>query len=244
MGTRVRPFKRLRRYIRSRPALRRVSVWAFSSYFGLVYRTTRWSYLGFEDYIRSLEAGTPFITVNWHSRLSMVPYAWDWKTWQMTILSYRHPAADIMSESVRRLGIHVLALEKRGSNTAVLRRAVQAFRAGHCLGITPDGPSGPHMVMKPGAVELAALCGAKLAPVTFSVQRRIVLNTWDRFVVPLPFNRGVFIMGPAHAIARRPSPERRREDMARLEVALTEIGVRADAHFGHAPDTQPRTVAA
>ncbi len=158
--------QRLHRMVRSGPA-HRFFVWFSSSYFGLVFRTTRWSSVGFEDYVQSLNDGTPFIIVNWHGRLSMVPYAWDWKTWNLTILSFDHPAARVMVDSVRRLGINVLALNPKGSNTGVLRQAVKAYRAGNCIGITPDGPCGPRMVMKPGVVELAVICGAKIAPVTF-----------------------------------------------------------------------------
>ena len=226
--------KRLHRIVRSAPA-HRFFVWLSASYLGFVYRTTSWTSLGFDDYAASLEGGTPFIIVNWHGRLSMVPYAWDWKAWDLTILSFDHPAAQVMVDTVRRLGIHVLALNRKGSNTGVLRQAVRAFRAGHCIGITPDGPFGPNLVMKPGAVELAAICRAQIAPVTFSVDRRFVLKTWDRFVLPLPFGRGVFIMGPALSVPRKLSPETLANEMERLRVAMSNLDAQADAHFGHSP---------
>lgn len=171
----------------------------------------------------------------------MVPYTWDWKTWQFTVLSFDHPAAKIMGDTLRTRGIHVLQLNRKGPNTGVLRRAVRAYRAGHCIGVTPDGPMGPHMVVKPGAVELAAICGAKIAPLTFSVKRRIVLKTWDRFVLPLPFNRGVFVMGPAQAVPRKMSPDELQAEMERLRAAMSRLDEEADAHFGHAQSTQNQT---
>ena len=230
---------RLHRIVRSPPA-HRFFVWFSASYFGFVYRTTKWTSLGFDDYAASLEGGTPFIIVNWHGRLSMVPYAWDWKAWDLTILSFDHPAAQVMVDTVRRLGIHVLVLKPKGSNTGVLRQAVKAYRSGHCIGITPDGPLGPHLVMKPGAVELAAICRAQIAPVTFSVKRRFVLKTWDRFVLPLPFGRGVFMMGPALSVPRKLSPEGLREEMERISAAMKDLDAQADAYFGHAPDPRDR----
>jgi len=232
--------QRLDRIVRSGPA-HRLLVWINSSYLGFVYRTTQWSSLGFEEFAQSLKDETPFILVTWHGRLSMVPYAWDWKTWQFTFLSFDHPASKVMGDSARKLGIHLLQLNRKGSNTGVLRRAVKAYRAGHCIGVTPDGPMGPHMVMKPGAVELAAICGAKIAPLTFSVKRRFVLKTWDHFVLPLPFNRGVFIMGPAQAVPRKLSPDELLNQMDRLRATMGRVDQAADAHFGHAQSTQNQT---
>ena len=167
----------------------------------------------------------------------MVPHAWDWKTWQFTVLSFDHPASKVMSDTLRRLGINLLQLNREGSNTGVLRRAVKAYRAGHCIGVTPDGPKGPRMVVKPGAVELAAICGAKIVPLTFAVKRRFALKTWDRFILPLPFNRGVFIMGPSQAVPRKLSPDELLDQMERLRAALSRVDEAADAHFGHAQST-------
>ncbi|MGR3341710.1 MAG: lysophospholipid acyltransferase family protein [Paracoccaceae bacterium] len=229
--------QRLDRIVQSGSA-HRLLVWISSSYLGFVYRTTQWNSLGFEEFVQSLNDGTPVILVTWHGRLSMMPYAWDWKTWQFTVLGFDHPAAKVMGDTARKRGIHLLPLSRKSSNTGVLRHAVKAYRAGQCIGVTPDGPMGPHMVMKPGAVELAALCGAKIAPLTFSVKRRLVLKTWDRFVLPLPFNRGVFIMGPAQSVPRRMSPDELLDQMERLRAAMSRIDEAADAHFGHAQSTQ------
>ena len=228
--------QRLNRIIQSDP-VHRFLVWISSFYLAFVYRTTQWNTLGFEEFFQSLKDGTPWVLVTWHGRLSMVPYAWDWKTWQFTVLSFDHPASKIMGDTLRKRGIHLLQLNRKGSNTSVLRHAIRAFRAGHCIGVTPDGPIGPHMVVKPGAVELAAICGAKIAPLTFSVKRRIVLKTWDRFVLPLPFNRGVFVMGPAHAVPRKMSPDELQAEMERLRAAMSGLDEEADAHFGHAQST-------
>jgi len=232
--------QRLNRIVQSGPA-HRLLVWISSSYLTLVYRTTQWNSLGFEEFAQSLKDGTPLILVTWHGRLSMVPYAWDWRAWQFTVLGFDHPAAKVMGDTVRKLGIHLLPLSRKGPDTGVLRRAVKAFRAGHCIGVTPDGPMGPHMVMKPGTVELAAICGAKIVPLTFSVKRRFVLKTWDRFVLPLPFNRGVFVMGPAQSVPRKMSPDELLDQMERLRATMSRLDEAADAHFGHVQSTQNQT---
>jgi lysophospholipid acyltransferase (LPLAT)-like uncharacterized protein len=45
--------------------------------------------------------------------------------------------------------------------------------------------------------QLAALAGVPVVPCAARTSRRIVLNTWDRMPVPMPFGRGVMVCGPA-----------------------------------------------
>ena len=44
-----------------------------------------------------------------------------------------------------------------------------------------------------GAVRLAKAAQAPLCPYAWSVRRRKVLNTWDRFVFPFPFSKGAIV---------------------------------------------------
>ena len=67
----------------------------------------------------------------------------------------------------------------------VALRAMQRILAGgHSVGITPDGPRGPRMRAKPGAIKTAQLSGAPIVPVSGSVNRRRILGSWDRFAWP------------------------------------------------------------
>lgn len=227
--------RRMERRLTHSRILRGAAVRSYGAYMGFVFRTTRWERIGYEPFIASLEAGRPFVIVNWHGRLAMMPYAWDWRTWDLTILSFRHPTAEVMTEGLAPLDIEVLKLSRNGPNTSVLRQAVAAFRSGRCLGITPDGPNGPGMVPKAGALELAALCRARIAPITFAVRRRIVIRSWDRFILPLPYNRGVFMMGAPYEVPRPLTDEAREDELARLKQVLDDLSARADAMFGQTP---------
>lgn len=88
----------------------------------------------------------------------------------------------------------------RGSTTAGGAQALRAMskalmREGISIGVTPDGPSGPHSQFKPGVVKLAQLSGAPLVPLAWSARHAWVLRTWDRFVIPRPFTRVVLVVG-------------------------------------------------
>jgi len=81
----------------------------------------------------------------------------------------------------------------RGSSSrggaAALIALRKAIRRGEDTGITPDGPKGPIYEIKPGILKLAETSGAPIIPLHLTFSRVIRLNTWDQFIIPLPFSR-------------------------------------------------------
>jgi lysophospholipid acyltransferase (LPLAT)-like uncharacterized protein len=55
------------------------------------------------------------------------------------------------------------------------------------LVITPDGPLGPRYKVKGLIVRMAKRLEVPLVPLSFSASNAIVLKTWDRFIIPIPF---------------------------------------------------------
>lgn len=81
----------------------------------------------------------------------------------------------------------------RGSSS---RRGAQALRElatwserGYDLAITPDGPRGPRYTLAEGAAGLTQITGRAIVPVSYYLQWKIQLRSWDRFQIPLPFSR-------------------------------------------------------
>ncbi len=81
----------------------------------------------------------------------------------------------------------------RGSSSRLGREAANALvdtlRAGHDIGVTPDGPRGPCYEVKPGAVIVARRTRAPLLLVGAEFDSAWQLRSWDRFYVPKPFSR-------------------------------------------------------
>jgi lysophospholipid acyltransferase (LPLAT)-like uncharacterized protein len=108
---------------------------------------------------------------------------------------------------------------------------LRANRDGSDIALVPDGPRGPRCQVQIGVIELAKLTGRPVVPLTFSASRRKIFNTWDRFLLPYPFSRGVFIWGePVHVDSNgdRAHMEERR---ALLETRLNELTQKADHYF-------------
>lgn len=81
----------------------------------------------------------------------------------------------------------------RGSSSWGAREAANALidvlRAGHDVGITPDGPRGPRYQFKAGGLIVARRAGAPMLLIgaRFSAARQ--LRSWDGFYIPRPFSR-------------------------------------------------------
>ncbi len=190
----MRPIKR----VLSFESVRRILSWLGAYYIRLVYLTGRWTVMGGETPRRFWDRGQPFILAFWHSRIMMLPYCWNSGT-AMHLLISQHRDGRLIARIVGTFGIGTVAGSTTHGGGAALRALVRALKAGDCVGITPDGPRGPRMRAGGGIANIARLSGAPIIPVTYSTSRKRILSTWDRFLVALPFARGVMIWGdPIH----------------------------------------------
>ena len=69
--------------------------------------------------------------------------------------------------------------------------------------MTPDGPRGPRMKINSSIVKIASLTGYKIVPLAYSVKNKIFLNSWDKFLLALPFGKGCFIWGKPIKVQKR-----------------------------------------
>ena len=60
------------------------------------------------------------------------------------------------------------------------------------IAISPDGPTGPSMKVKPGIILLARDCKVPIIPWSYYTKSEWNLKTWDKHRIPKPFN---FIKG-------------------------------------------------
>lgn len=216
---------------------------AVAGYMVLVKYTTRWDTHGLENVSPFMGNGEGLICMTWHSRFLMLNAAWSKKYQLPHVLISRSRDGEIVARASHFLGLKTVrgSARKAASNkggkggAAAFREMLQVIEDGHCVVITPDGPKGPRQRLGAGPATLAKLSGAPLISCVFAVKNRKQLGSWDRFVLPLPFGKGVIIWGTPAA----PGPETSDEDLARLGAALeaemNENMARADQLCGHAP---------
>jgi lysophospholipid acyltransferase (LPLAT)-like uncharacterized protein len=94
------------------------------------------------------------------------------------------------------------------------------MRDGAHAGITPDGPKGPALVFKPGAISLSRLSRRPFLLLGINYHSCHRLRSWDRFALPLPFSRVDITLVPESMPAEGECDE---AVAARLQARLREI---------------------
>ncbi len=224
---------RLSKRILTSNAVQSVVCWLAATYIRLVYFTSRWQVVRGHIPAAYWDAGKPFILTFWHGRLLFVPHLWH-RAGVIHMLISGHRDGQLIARTVQHLGIDAVTGSSSKGGGAALRRMVSMLKSGEYVGITPDGPRGPRMRASEGVVALARLSGAAVIPATYSATRRRVLGSWDRFVVALPFCRGVFVWGEPIEIPRDTDSEMQEEYRQRIEDALNTLCREADLMVGQA----------
>ena len=230
--------------------MRSTLCWLAASYVRLMRTTGRWRTEGGDHPAHYLTEGKPFIVAFWHQRLLMMPYTWRSvggdRPFNMLISSHRD--GEIISRTIARFDIKTIAgsTGKGKGGAAALRQILKALKAGEVVGMTPDGPRGPRMRASDGIIQAARMAGVPIFPLTYSASNRKVIQSWDRFILPLPFSRGVSHWGDPIFVDRKLDEEGMEAKRVELENALTELTQKTDRSLGldvippAAPDELPK----
>ena len=129
----------------------------------------------------------------WHDQLFMMA------------MGYHGPGASVMisaskdGELIARTMRYFDIGSIRGSSTrggrAAFKTMVKLSKVPTDLAFTPDGPKGPRHQVKDGVVQLARITGRPIVPMAFACSHGHRFNSWDRFLLPFPWGRGVYSFG-------------------------------------------------
>ena len=208
--------------------------WTAAGHIRAVRSTTRWQTVNGEAAQAAWSGERPAIVAFWHNRLLLMPYCWR-STRPFHMLISSHPDGQLIARTVAHFGIGTVAGSSRRGGREALRGLVRKLHAGESVGITPDGPRGPRMRAQDGVLALARLTGATILPAAAAVSRRLVLNTWDRLIVSLPFSRGAMVWGASITVPRDADDAALEAYRRQLEHELTRVTALADKMVGAAP---------
>lgn len=220
-------------------AVRRAACWLAAQYIHLVWKTGRWKVLGEEHVLPLVNEGKPGIVSFWHGRLLMMPYGWH-RPIPFHMLISAHRDGELIANVVKHHGIGWVkgSTAKEGrtdkGGAQAFRTLIRALKAGEFAGMTPDGPRGPRMRASDGIITLARMSGAPILPLTYGVERGKVLGSWDRFLVAMPFSKGVLYWGEPIYVARDADAETLEAKRLELETRLNAMTAEADAMTGRA----------
>lgn len=173
--------------------LLRAAPWLAARLIRWLHRCIKPECIGDEPLKALWEDGQNVIIAFWHDQLLMMA------------TGYSGPKASVMisaskdGELIARTMTYFDIGSIRGSSS---RGGRAAFRAMLELGkeridlvFTPDGPRGPRHAIKDGVIQLARVTGRPIVPMAFACSNGHRFGSWDRFLLPFPWGKGVYSFG-------------------------------------------------
>jgi lysophospholipid acyltransferase (LPLAT)-like uncharacterized protein len=135
----------------------------------------------------------PWVLALWHGQLlSLLAHRRRRRT--VALVSWSRDG-ETLAWAMRWFGVS----SERGSGSRGGKEGLEAvmarMREGWDAAFAVDGPRGPKGVARPGALAAARDARGLVVPYAAACSRTIVLRTWDRFEIPLPFSSVVVVLG-------------------------------------------------
>lgn len=204
--------------------------WLISLYLKLVFHTTSWTWIGKEKAEQYFNKGS-LILCFWHGNLAMIPFMDVWSRKRILSMVSGHGDGMMVARTFKRLGIdYTTGSTNRGGARAFLA-LLDALRAEDIAAIVPDGPRGPARELNVGIIQLSRHSQAPIMAMAYATSRYIQFNSWDKFKLPLPFSKGVFIYADPVS-ARKTTDETEIEDWRKLvQTTISNLQDQADSFF-------------
>lgn len=204
-----------------------------AEYLRFVWRTSKYRFDP-PDIYEIIESELPVIVAMWHGQHFLLPFIKKKNHRAKTLISHHRDGA-INAVAAQWLGVDVI----RGSGThgtdfdrkggvSAFREMLDALDQGYNVALTADVPK-VSRVCGLGIVKLASLSGRSIYPVAIASRRRVVMNNWDRSVVPLPFGSGAVFAGTPVSVPRDAGHPQLEAARQAVEQSLNDVNERAYA---------------
>ncbi|MHA1539166.1 MAG: lysophospholipid acyltransferase family protein [Alphaproteobacteria bacterium] len=235
--------KRLFKKIVKSTFLQNVACAILAGYILLVRLTSRIEIRG-KDIPQNLwDEGRPFILAFWHGQLLPMPFFWRTKK-DIHLLISKHRDGQLIGKTVSHFGFKTVTgssakphkKDKNKGGKEALLKMVRVLKKDGYIGMTPDGPRGPRMRASDGVAVLSAMTGAPVLPVAAIARKYRVFKSWDRFMLPLPFNKIVLSCGDALVFEKAAATDKKvARDAFRQEIedTLNNLSTTLFKEFGH-----------
>jgi lysophospholipid acyltransferase (LPLAT)-like uncharacterized protein len=144
-----------------------------------------------ETAVRLAYSDQPAALVLWHNRLfvSAEYFRRYRRRRQVYALVSASKDGAWLAAFYRMIGIQPVRGSSSNHGREAARVLIEQMRAGHDIGITPDGPRGPLYTVEPGVLVVTRRLRAPLVLLGMEFSRAWRLKSWDRFYVPWPFSK-------------------------------------------------------
>ena len=154
--------------------------------------------------------GRAYVPVLWHGHQIAGLYLirdWARRGFKPGFVISASVDGEIPADVARSWGAEVVRGSAKESAGLALRDALGLMKRGVSVVTMSDGPRGPAFEAKTGTVMMARMGNAPLVPIVCAASRAWTMNTWDSFMIPLPFARIVLAVGEPIEVPKALSKE-------------------------------------
>ena len=175
--------------------------------------------IGEEHIMPMIKSGAVSAPCYWHqNHILCSTYMREWvkRGYKMCFLVSGSVDGEVPARIIRSWGARVIRGSANQSGALALRDQQRMMKNGYSIVTTVDGPSGPKLEVKTGAVLMARIADAPIVPIACAADRAWQMNTWDGFIIPKPFARVVVAIGEPYSIG--PDVSLKKMESKRLAV--------------------------
>ena len=159
-----------------------------------LYGFNRWNVFGEENIKSLVEKNQSFILVTWHGKVLSVFKYFSKKNY--IGLASKSRDGSLIVDVGEKMGYKFVRGSSGKGGSEAYQDMVDLLKTPSTqLIITPDGPTGPEHVPKPGAVRLARESGVPVIPVIGHTSRSWTLKNWHTFYISKPFSKIKLVIG-------------------------------------------------
>ena len=136
---------------------------------------------------------------------------------------------DILARLAELLGYSVIRGSSFKKAVPSARSLIKVLKREGNIAIIADGSRGPRCQAQPGLLQIAGMTDTQVIPAAFSTKSKIVLNSWDRFVLPLPFSRCTVKFGNPMRFSRPADEPSLKEMQKELENTLNQLSLECES---------------
>jgi lysophospholipid acyltransferase (LPLAT)-like uncharacterized protein len=177
--------------------------------------------VSFEDGAQHALDDRPYIASFWHS--CIIPSAYIFRDWGIRVITSASYDGEYIARIIHKFGFTAVRGSSSRNAVAALLGLRRALDDGWTVAFTLDGPRGPRHKVKPGPVALGRASGLALTTFHAAIDKGIVLNSWDKMVIPLPFARVLVRVGRLIRVPADASDDDLQRYTAELQATLDRV---------------------
>ncbi len=169
--------------------------WLIGSIIALLMMTVRWRVVDQAKTDQFMAEQDGIIMVFWHERVLAMPWLWP-SRYRLYALQSPHADGRMMSHAIGCFGVKTVWGSSNRNPLSGLRGLSRVLNNGASVAITPDGPRGPARQSAMGPIAIAQISKKPIVPMCWAVDRYWRATGWDQLIIPKPFSKGWFVVGP------------------------------------------------